>query len=58
MAFLNIIFCSLPGNWCIEDVLGVDGLCPAVTSRASMIAPACLCHGFGHGPNVTEFFMA
>jgi len=24
MEFMNIILCSLPGNWCIEDVLGVD----------------------------------
>lgn len=36
---MNIICCSLPAIWGNELLLGVDGPCPAVISRANTIAP-------------------
>ena len=36
---MNIICCSLPAIWGNEMLLGVDGPCPAVISRANTIAP-------------------
>jgi hypothetical protein len=37
--FMNIICGSLPALWGNEQLVGVDGPCPAVTIRANTIAP-------------------
>jgi hypothetical protein len=51
--FLNIIFCSLPAVWGCELVLGFNGLCPEVATRAITIAPE-FCPWFFPRPKLSE----